>query len=184
MSQDPRLIELLQEVQPNQRDFLLARQHTDSDAQACDAANVSRSSVPRWKKQPLFAEAYGLLITPVPDAEELAKEIAVADRGEIVNLVRDQMGSYAQRLPQVFERLFSIVQFGGDKDALKAIEVIGKWFGIAPDAMRPEQLSRTQKNILSWTQININRGDGGAEDAERDRGEAEIEGAFVRLPPE
>lgn len=190
-SLNDKTIELLEGLTKKQRIFLLARRNTRSDKQASEQANVAYTSAMRWKKDSAFRRVYDAVLEmqhPEQVEEVLAaatddEQINLLKRGELEDIVRQQLTVYAQQLPRVFERLFDIVINGNDTAALKAMETVGKWFSITPEILQAEQLSTVQQQILKWTQINVYRGEEGGE-SDHDHRKADIEATFRALPAE
>lgn len=143
---------------PQQR-FLEARKVYETDLEAAESAGVSRRSVARWKKTPAFMQVYRKLVRVVEVIQNPEPVIPEdAPRNEAYEDVLNELRRARKKLPGAFDRLFEIVESPDDKVAIQAIKVVGDWFGISPELLKPDKLTDVQKKILEWTEeVRITR---------------------------
>lgn len=181
MAKPTNLDELLEQVSglsDIQVAFLMARRELKNDTEAADAVGINRSTAYRWKyKSEAFRKAYDLVVNRAPVVAGMVAG-TVESRQAIEKKVQEQLGAYSQNIPSLFARLYQIAMEGRDSDALKAIDLLGKWLGISPDTLKQHHVSPLHQNILNWTQINV-----GEDNGNRDS-ETEIEGTFREVPSE
>jgi len=73
-----------------------------------------------------------------------------------VTATQYQLKSYSSRLPGVFKRLFNVALTSvNEPSVLKAIALIGEWYGIGPEQLKTENLTIIQKQILAWTNVKV-----------------------------
>lgn len=159
--------------------FLLARRELKNDTEAADAVGINRSTAYRWKwKSEAYRKAYDMIVNRAPIAAGLVAGTVIS-RKAIEEVLQDQLSTFSQNIPNLFARLYKIAMEGKDSDSLKAIDLLGRWLGISPDALKRHRTSPLHQNILNWTQINMEKKEDGDYDSE-----TEIEGTFREVPSE
>ena len=159
--------------------FLRQRAVQSSDKDAAVAVGCSVRSVARWKKHVIFREAYDTVVL------QIVSPALLEDEGEDrkafpQTVVQTQLSLYNTKLAKVFERLFDIALHSASAPAsLRAITLIGDWYGIGPEQLTPANLTVIQQQIKQWTTVQVVQQDG---QSNRDPGEAALEGAFTEVP--
>jgi len=159
--------EILTNLTSKQRRFLACRSRAETDKAALEQAEVCRTSLVKWRKQPGFLAAYAYSLEheiSLPEPVEVVKRPrgrppapAGSDEKLLMEAVRTELHKHVNRLPEIFERLFAIAAGGTDAVALKAIAIIGEWFDVPAASRVVAASSPVQAKVLAWTQINLSR---------------------------
>lgn len=181
-----KLEEAYKELTPKAVEFLECRRTVDKDILALNITQFSRTSVSRWKQKDAFNQAYWLVTKVEPqlkaqqkidaaqsletkdvESEDVIQEAAVTspadevlfvDPSEIHAIARRELARLSStRLPELFERLWTIVEKGKDADALRAITTIFSLGDINPQTMNPEEMDEVKRKVLEWTKLKINK---------------------------
>jgi hypothetical protein len=126
-----------------QNEFLDAREHVASDAEACRAAGISDTSIPRWKKQSTFMEAY-VMATKMVNAQ---RAIIVSDVNRMA-IVRAQQQALLVFLPTAVQTLIKVIlDSKSDEFRLRAIKQLFDTVGLSPDNALP--VSKQNQALLN-----------------------------------
>ena len=169
----------------NQRRFLRARQHTFSDNEALRIVGTTMQALACWKKEEKFMALYREAVRKTHEVVEKVEpeQPMVMDSNRLPEVAKEQLELFGARLPTVFQRLFDIVEYGSDTNALKAIDIVGKWFGITPERFTPNKLTLIQQNIQSWSQpAVVIAAEEDDEQPDDNDSEAPIEASFSEVP--
>ena len=171
--------------------FLNVRMYRDSDRASAREVGVSPQTVSFWKKDAVFRQAYQAVVQgraaravaakeakAVVDLESQVQDVVLpqVDVSDMSRLVQTELEANAGLVRKAFHRLASIIEYGSDSQALKAAEVVGKWYGIGPERLAPDKMTLVQQNILQMF--------GGEQDGESNSQDSErvIDGEFSTLP--
>ena len=142
---------LLENLSERQRRYLEVRIHEKNDSTAARAIGITPRAVVRWKAEDeRFALAYDAAMV-----QQGAMNDAITVQAR-VTATQYQLKSYSSRLPGVFKRLFNVALTSvNEPSVLKAIALIGEWYGIGPEQLKTENLTIIQKQILAWTNVKV-----------------------------
>ena len=180
------LKKVYKELTPKAVEFLECRRTVNKDIEALNITQLSRTSVSRWKQIDEFQQAYWLVTNIEPKikaqrlidaaqvlemedakAEDVSQEAAAISPVEdvllagpvaIAEFARQELARLAsQHMPQLFARLWEIVEDGKHADALRAAESLMKLMDINSQTMNPEEMDEVKRKVIEWTKLKINK---------------------------
>lgn len=173
-----RLDELTPELTELQRLFLNARRETGTDGEAADKADVAQATVSRWKKQPLFKEAYQL-ICGVLNADTKQLSIPKEVQAEIVQGQVERMKAV---LPELLEEAIDLA-LNAESESVKArmlIDVFDR-LGVSSEDLGNRGLPGGK--FMQYVQIFSPMMNALSEKEKRKQGEA-IQGVYTEIDKE
>jgi hypothetical protein len=138
-----KLARLKRQLTPKQNDFLDAREHLASDAEACRATGISDTTIPRWKKDTTFINAY-VISTQMIDAQ---RALMVSDVNKQA-IVKAQQEALLVFLPTAVQTLIKVIlDSKSDEFRLRAIKQLFDTVGLSPDNALP--VSKQNQALLN-----------------------------------
>lgn len=153
-----------------QKAFLDAYHEYEDEDKAVAIADISKSSLYRWRKQDVFMKSYNRIRKnlPVKVSEEKTSDL-LASEDEVRELAKEELVAMGKQIPALLFELLNIAFHGSrDSDRLRAIEDAMQYLGLDKGLLSKDEGTMTliQKKILKWTNPRSFPSSGGEEAVE------------------